>query len=219
MKINEMLEMINKFMPILEHYRDYTVDAMLNDIYQKCCHSDRPDLVSTGDAKPGDDKPQPTSGKLVPADAVLVLPGMDREAQLRLLTDNKYIVSELKEIARCFKLKIGKANKKEIIEMIVNRGDALDKPTDTEKIQPALKVSERVTAALEQITVMQQEEIIAYLNSYYKYEILEIGRRFNLRIATSNTKGNIILLIAKHIGYKDVHRRIAERPRYNGLGT
>lgn len=42
---------------------------------------------------------------------------------------------------------------------------------------------------------------------------LEIARRLNVKIAKSNTRDNVILLIAKHFGYKDINRRILERPR------
>ncbi|MEN6462310.1 MAG: hypothetical protein ABFC94_13190, partial [Syntrophomonas sp.] len=94
----------------------------------------------------------------------------------------------------------------------VNRGRATDKPKGTKEKKAEQNLSERVASALEQIRKMQQEEIVVYLKPYYKHEIMEIGRRLNLRLAAGNNKDNIILQIAKHIGYRDVNRRIAERP-------
>lgn len=212
MKVSRIMEMLNKLGPILEHYRDYTVDEMLDDIYQKCCKPAVTEVSAAVDAGPQAEVPKPAPGKLPPAEAALLLPDLNRDEQLRLLNDNEYKVIELKEIAKCLKLKLGKANKEEIKEIIVNQRRAEDKPHDVKGEKEGQNLGERVAAALEQIRMMQQEEIVAYLTPYYKHEIMEIGRRLNLRLTAGNRKDNIILLIAKHIGYKDVNRRISERP-------
>jgi len=60
---------------------------------------------------------------------------------------------------------------------------------------------------------MAQEQIVDFLRGFNKSDIFEISRRLHLQIPSSNSKDNIILLIAKHLGYKDINRRMAERPR------
>lgn len=186
---------------------------MLNDIYQKCCRPAVTEVSACAEAGPQAEAPKPAPlGKLPPSDAALLLQDLNRDEQLSLLNDNDYKVAELKEIAKCLNLKLGKANKEEIKEIILNRGRAEDNLKAVKEKKAEQNLSERVAGALEQIRMMQQEEIVAYLTPYYKHEIMEIGRRLNLRLAAGNRKDSIILQIAKHIGYPDVNRRIAERP-------
>jgi len=65
--------------------------------------------------------------------------------------------------------------------------------------------------AVTRVPHMKQDEISDFLVVYKKSEILEIARRLNLRISSGYRKDNIILLIAKHFGYKDIDRQISPK--------
>lgn len=225
MKVGKLLEIMAKAMSVMEYYRDYTVNEMLDDVYQKCCVTGNAEGMAA-EAVSEVRRVEAEPGRLPPAETVGVLSGMKREEQLQWLKANKYLREDLKEIAVYLKLKFPRRAKKDEIRDLVlsaidmrDRGEAAEPEAEFAGAEVQNKgakkkeqdVSGRVNAALEVILDMQQEEITAYLGSFYKYEILEIARRLNLPVAASNRKDNIVLLIAKHIGYPELNRRIAAR--------
>jgi|GEM_PF-3567793 len=211
MKVRTILDIVRKLMPILEYYRDWNILDMLDDIYQKSC-SNKPAEM------PGALPAQKTkvSEKLSPRDAAALIITMNKEERSEFL--KPYYVRELKEIADCLQLKY-KSNirRPEIIELIAS----YEKETSSSDSIPAeMKLPQEDRSAIDyineaaaRIVNMQQEDIISYLNSFTKKDILAVARQLNLKLSANYTKNNLILMIAKHIGFKEVNRRIAQRPR------
>lgn len=241
MKVDTVLEIIRKLSLILEHYQDKTVDFMLDDIYQHCCVPAEPLILepepdaremSQREAekqerseemertekpdKPG--KPEKTQKPEKPssADAALLMQDMNREERVDFLKFHKYIIREMQTIAGIWDIKTKSNIKKaEIIEAIASHkhvpGEVIP---EAESPKPKkTKKGKSIENAILELPEMNQEEIMVYLEPFRKYEILEIARRLNVKVSASNTRDNIILLIAKQFGYKELNRRIFERPR------
>lgn len=211
MKVGSMLDIITKLVPILKYYRDRSVSDMLDDIYRKCCMTGPPaDSLPPRAAKgkkADKDKPQLQ-------DAGVLMREMNKEERVRFL--DIYTVADMKEIAASLNIKIkSHINRPEIIEVIASQAG--------NPVQAAAKAgggrkqiandTDRLGAAAAQVKAMTQEQIVDFLGGFNKSEILEISRRLQLQISSSNSKYNIILLMAKHFGYKDVNKRMGERPR------
>lgn len=228
MQVDKLLIVINKLAAVLELYRGKSVEKMLDDIYQ---------LSSVGPAgatpgkKEGNQKQSKGADKLPPEEAVVLLPDMPEEQRSEFLTKNKYIVEELKVIASLQGIKLpSKIKKNEIIDIIArhsNRpGLLLDsRPSKPAGQKPVAEVKatnlppindsqrgDRLSQAAAAVQDMNQEEIMELLNTFNKSEILEIARRNNFKISSNNNKDNIIITLAKNLGFKDLTRRISQRP-------
>lgn len=75
---------------------------------------------------------------------------------------------------------------------------------------------ERLSEAAAAIQEMNQEEIMELLHTFKKSEILEIARRNNYKMPSNFSKGNLIIMLAKNLGFKDLTRRINERGSSRG---
>lgn len=152
-------------------------------------------------------------------DAGTLMKKMNREERIDFL--NVYTVVELKRIAADLNIKIkSRMNKPEVIKKIADLAGTPAYTTTAAHIAAEsggggkqAQATDRLGAAAVQVADMAQEQIVDFLRGFNKSDILEISRRLHLQIPSSNSKDNIILLIAKHLGYKDINRRMAERPR------
>lgn len=210
MKVGSVLEIITKLVPILKYYRERSVSEMLDDIYQKCCITAPPvDYLPPKPAKgkkANKDKPQLQ-------DAGVLMKEMNKDEIVGFL--NIYTKTELQQIAASLSIKIKSGtNKPEIIDIIASQaGNPIHGVLGAGRTEKEVnKDTDRLGAAAVQVTAMTQDEIVSFLKGFNKSEVLEISRRLRLQISSSNNKDNIILLIAKHFGYRDVNRRMAERP-------
>lgn len=212
MRIKSVIDFVRKLMPILEFYKDRTVNEMLDDIYRNCCKAGLTDTMSSETEPPAQPKRKAKAEWLSAEEAIARIRGMD-EDECQVFLNSSCRLVELREIARQLQIKIkSKANKKEIVATIASQRNKL-----VDNAQGVLREAggkkNRLGDAATQVAGMKQDEIIDFLGGFNKSEILEISRRLNLQISASNTKANIILLIAKHFGYKEVSRRMFERPR------
>lgn len=212
MKIKSILDFVRKLIPILEFYRDRTVNEMLDDIYRNCCTTVPINAVSSKIEPPVQPERKAKAEWLSAEEAITRMQGMDNEKCQAFLNSSCRVV-ELREIAHQLQIKIrSNANKKEIAAAIASqRNNLVNKAQGV--WQEAKEKTDRLGDAAAKIAAMKQDEIIDFLGGFNKSEILEISRRLNLQISASNTKPNIILLIAKHFGFKEVSRRMFERPR------
>jgi hypothetical protein len=224
MQVDRLLIVINKLAAVLELYRGNSVEEMLDNIYQ---------LSSVGPAgatpgkEAGNRKESKGADKLPPEEVVILLPGMPEEQRTDLLA--KYIVKELKVIARLQGIKLSSgAVKKEIIAIIARHSNRPGLLLETKQSEPAgqkpmgeVKAKlppindrqrrERLSQAAAAVQDMNQEEIMELLNTFNKSEILEIARRNNFKISSNNTRDNIIIMLAKNLGFKDLTHRISQR--------
>lgn len=211
MKVRDLISVSKKLMPILEYYQDRTVDYMLEDIYKNCCSTSEVDKNPSREQKA-------KSERLSLDDAVAIIPGMEKGKRTYLLND--YTIPLLKEIARRLNIKIkSKMIKAEIIETIVSLAgtNLLEAQEGGNIIKADGSDADRLADATTKISQIGKEEIIDFLKSYNKSEILEIARRLNLSISASNRKDEIVQLIANHFGYIDLNKRLAERPKGDGM--
>ncbi|MEA1962392.1 MAG: hypothetical protein U9N81_14185 [Bacillota bacterium] len=211
MKVNRILNVIRQLIPILEYYRDQTVTEMLEDIYEKSCKTP-PQTSSSSTGEPGVTlKRKSNPLKLSPEDAAASIRGMDEAERILFLAS--YTIEDMKKIADCLHLKYLSNIKRQPIIVLITYGQAhtVEQPlrpaTGTKPIQEVSHIGDAVL----RVPTMKQDEIINFLAAYNKSEILEIARRLNLRISSGYRKDNIILLIAKHFGYKDIDRQISPK--------
>lgn len=231
MQVDSLLRVINKLAAVLELYRGSSVEQMLDDIYRRS--SVRLAEATQGKGAGSQKRPK-GADKLLPQEAIILLQGMSKEQRTEFLIKYKYIVKELEVMASLQGIKLrSKARKKEIIDIIAQHshpGLPLDsKQSRPVKQEPAVEKvkdklprvddsqrDERLSNAAAAIQEMNQEEIMELLHTFKKSEILEIARRNNFKISSSNTKDNIIIMLAKNLGFKDLTRRISQRPRQGG---
>jgi hypothetical protein len=228
MQVDRLLIVINKLAAVLELYRGKSVEKMLDDIYQLA--SVRP-AGATPEKGAGNRKESKGADKLPPEEVVILLPDMPEEQRSEFLTKNKYIVEELKVIASLQGIKIpSKARKNEIIDIIARHSDRTGLLLDSRQSEPARQkpVAElkgnlppindsqggsRLSQAAAAVQDMNQEAIMELLSTFNKSEILEIARRNNFKISSNNNRDNIIIMLAKNLGFKDLTRRISQRPQ------
>lgn len=227
MQVDRLLIVINKLAAVLEVYRGKSVEEMLDDIYQ--LSSMRPAGATQG-KEAGSQKQTKGADKLPPEEVVILLPGMPEDQRMDFLA--KYNIKELKGIASFQGVKLPSYSRKnEIIDIIARHSDRPGLLLDSKQSEPAgqkpvaeVKATklppindslrgERLSQAAAAVQDMNQEEIIELLNTFNKSEILEIARRNNFKISSNNNKDNIIIMLAKNLGFKDLAHRISQRSR------
>jgi len=226
MQVDSLLKVINKLTAVLQLYRGSSLEEMLDDIYRRS--SERPAGANSGKGQ-GSRKQSKAADKLPPEEAAAILQDMTEE-QRRELLDN-YIIKELKVITSLQGIKLpSKAKRNEIIDTIANHRDRpalvfTNKESEPVVPKPVAEMKgslpvigdsqrgERLSQAAMAIQEMDEKEIMELLSTFNKSEILEIARRNHFKISSGNNKDNIIIMLAKNLGFKDLNRRISLRSR------
>lgn len=197
MKAKELHGIIMRLLPLLELYQDYTLEEMLEDIYRRC--------------KPG------MQGKTVPpvqanspeinlAEDIVAMP--DNKPELMALTK-----AELQELGRRKGIKLlASLRKEQMAERLLQSMSGQNLAPAASSL-PGVEADAKLAQLAQQLRGMSKEKIISTLEAYRRNEIRLIGRLLNLKIPTSTTKNNAILIIANHFSYLDVHRQMGEQLR------
>lgn len=242
MQVADLIKYIHQILPILEHYKDISVEEMLADIYGRCCceqEASREGLISRAQAMeaagvkpPADEKPAGPSFD----EAIHTLPRLCN-AERRELLDN-YSVKDIKKLAKALGMK-GYSKYNTRIALVDAFCAYLDEqPTipAAVNVEPAAAPQElsfhssepqpsavadnnnipalprEIQDAARQLLDLPAQEREQFLEKFKLREIRQIAEYFQLKIPTKIRKSNAIIILTNHFSFIALHQEMKNRP-------